>query len=516
EHDDHLYVDELPFVIGSIVDNTAVDFVMYPCFRIFPDPFMANGKILLSYDSVIDEPLTGPKKLVVGTTVALTASPASDHTFSYWTRDIGAGENNPYTCTPSDNMTVGAVFAYTGGIEGTDHFTVTYDETTKDGTVMWSITGAPGEWWPFRAGESFAKTFPAGIHVHLAAAADPGHELMVWTGDVPATSLNPYIYTGTASISVGAIFDIDGTEGVDYFVLTVETVTNGNIQWSTDGVTYNDFPDIAGVFMKRFPMSSAGVYLKAVGDEGYELSFWTGGIGAGEDNPYIYTGKDSIIIGAVFAHTGGLRDLHYFVVTYETSKNGTVMWSLTGDEGDWWAFPSSKADINVFEKTFPNDLTVHIKAFANDGYEFIRWTGDVNSEDNPYVYADSLSITISAELGKVKGGEGISIGFILFLLLILVLVSLVILWSGVMRKVEGSITYNESGLKGVAIGYTIDGKSKKAITNDNGRYVIRAPAGSEVVISDVAKEGYKTTDTLPSRFILTESRQGVNFNMTEE
>jgi hypothetical protein len=404
EHDDYLYVDaELPFVITSVEDDDVRDFVMHPCFRIFLSTSM-NGKILMSYDSVTDELLTvtGSKKLLAGTAVILKASPVSeDHTFSFWAGDVRAGENNPYTYTVSSDMTVGAVFAYTGGTEGIDYFTITYDTATANGTVMWSLTGDDGDWQAFMAGD-FMRTFPSGTEVHLRATADAGHEFMVWTGDVPVLSTNPYVYTGTASITVGAIFDIGGTEGIDYFVIALGTTTYGNVRWSTDGVAYNNFLNIAGVFMKRFPIPSAGVYLEAVGDEGYGFSYWTYDVGAGEKNPYVYTGTASITVGAVFYHddAGGT---YHFTVTYDSkTKNGTVMWSLTRDDGDWWAFPESGA--GVFEKTFPDGHIIFIKAIGDSGYEFSYWTGDVGAgENNPYAYTEADNITVGAVFYNSNG-----------------------------------------------------------------------------------------------------------------
>jgi hypothetical protein len=69
-------------------------------------------------------------------------------------------------------------------------------------------------------------------------------------------------------------------------------------------------------------------------------------------------------------------------------------------------------------------------------------------------------------------------------------------------RVVGLVTCKGKGLDGVTIEYTMNGRSGTAVTDSDGYYLIRALAGSEVMITVVEKEGYVLSGALPEPFLM--------------
>ncbi|MDR0778708.1 MAG: leucine-rich repeat domain-containing protein [Methanomassiliicoccaceae archaeon] len=79
------------------------------------------------------------------------------------------------------------------------------------------------------------------------------------------------------------------------------------------------------------------------------------------------------------------------------------------------------------------------------------------------------------------------------------------------RKVVGMVTHKDEGVEGVLVEYTINGNSGTAMTDKDGNFIIRVPAGSGVTITGVTKEGHIVNETLPVYRAMEEHIVNVRF-----
>ena len=345
-----------------------------------------NGVITWSLDDGTYNafPASGELKVEIDTPVWIKAEGTAPYVFSSWYGDIDATELNPYAFDGSESITANALFYDPTGGEGTSYIVITLGAHTN-GVIEWSLDDVTYNAFPTSGDLKVEINTP----VWLFAEGIGAYEFSSWYGDIAATEANPYAFDGSVSITVNALFyDPTGGEGISYIVITLGAHTNGEIMWSLDGDTYNAFPTSGDLKVEI----NTPVWLFAEGTGAYEFSYWTGGIGAGETNPYLYDGSESIEVGAVFYDAGGTVDVDYYVVTIGNTDHGIVQWSLTGAE--WWDFDLSGG---VYSKTFPvGTKPIYIMAAADAGYAFSRWSGDISGNGNPYEYADEESITVNA------------------------------------------------------------------------------------------------------------------------
>ncbi|MDR0777964.1 MAG: carboxypeptidase-like regulatory domain-containing protein [Methanomassiliicoccaceae archaeon] len=79
--------------------------------------------------------------------------------------------------------------------------------------------------------------------------------------------------------------------------------------------------------------------------------------------------------------------------------------------------------------------------------------------------------------------------------------------------VTGIVTSRGSSLGGVSIIYKVKGKEMVATTDAEGRYQIKAAKGTDVAVTSVVKEGYKTVKTLPLNIIMMKDMADLNFKL---
>jgi hypothetical protein len=328
---------------------------------------------------------TASMKFPMNSIVYLRAESANNYVFSYWT-GIGAGENNPYVFTGKGSFTVGAVFIDTD-VPELDYFVITYEEA-ENGKVMWSFDR--DKWWSFPDDGTMTFFATAGT-IYLKAVPDAGYKFASWTGGADS-STDVFVYVEKESFSVSATFT-DGTADVDYFTITLGNADNGEIMYSLtgNGTDWETLPST-----KNF-VAGTTVYLYAKAAPNYEFSYWTG-VGAGENNPYVFKITSNVTVGAVFIDTvTGTEDVDYFIITFSGAVDGKVMWSF--DNSVWWDFPSDGT------KTFLTTVgTIYLKAAPDAGYKFSSWIG-VTSSTDVYTYTAKTALTVSAEF--VTGTEGV-------------------------------------------------------------------------------------------------------------
>jgi hypothetical protein len=210
-------------------------------------------------------------------------------------------------------------------------------------------------------------------------------------------------------------------------------------------------------------------------------------------------------VGAVFYDSSDPSQYFRVYLNGET-QNGKVMWSVNN------GIPALLTTAGV---TFPAGTGVYLEAVADEGFKFSYWTDSGAAGNSTRTHTSSNDLGINAIFVTIATGGLLSGPTIWALILLTALATLAFLWvlSRMRYRVEGTITYKDEGLKGVTVEYTMNGKAGTAVTDSNGRYAIRALAGCEIVIKDVAKDGYKVHGRMPKQFITEKTSVGVNFEM---
>jgi hypothetical protein len=225
----------------------------------------------------------------------------------------------------------------------TANFVALYD-LTIDSTVGGNVT-TPGE-------GTFA--YDEGTVVDLLATPDFGYPFVNWTGDVgtignvTAAATNITMY-GNYSITANFVTLHD---------LTIDSTVGGNVTTPGEGL----FPDYdAGIV----------VDLVATPDSGYRFVSWTGDVGTIGN---VTAASTNITMNGDYSITANF--VKVYDLTTSSTAGGTV---ASPGEG------TSACD---------DGTVVDLVAEADACYEFLNWTGDVNTIAD--IYVASTNITMDA------------------------------------------------------------------------------------------------------------------------
>ncbi|MFO8109770.1 MAG: S8 family serine peptidase, partial [Thermoplasmata archaeon] len=274
-----------------------------------------------------------------GTTVELTATPASGWEFVEWTGDA-TGTSSTTTVTMDDDKTVTAVFEEIPP----EMYTLTVN-IDGDGTVDVDPDQAEYE---------------EGTSVELTATPASGWEFVEWTGDATGTSSTTTV-TMDDDKTVTAVFE---TEQVVYDLI-IDSTSGGEVTEPGEGT----FDRIEGT----------EVDLVAVAESGYEFVEWTGDVGTIDDTSTAETTitmNDDYSITAVFE-----TDLEEYTLTIDSTSGGDVTDPGEGEYG------------------YVEDSVVDLVAEPRDSYYFVEWTGDIDtiadatSAETTITMDDDYSIT---------------------------------------------------------------------------------------------------------------------------
>jgi hypothetical protein len=198
-------------------------------------------------------------------------------------------------------------------------------------------------------------------------------------------------------------------------------------------------------------------------------------------------------------------------ITVDITGNGSV--TVSSSDGSFTVTVSGSGQHQISVPSSITSLIFTVVADTGNVFESIRLNNNGVLRDVPQTFAVSTGDVIYAQFGKEKD-DGVSSLLIWALILLIVAATLFILFllASVRYRATGAITYNGNGLEGVNVEYIMNGKSGTAVTDRNGHYRIRALAGSEVTITNVAMEGYAVSETLPEPFVM-EKATTVDFTM---
>jgi len=298
----------------------------------------------------VTEPGKGLFLYDVGTVVDIVAVPDAHYHFVEWTGNVSTIAN---VTAPSTNITMNDSYSITANFELDEGWYTLTISSTPGGNVT-----EPGE-GTFVCGNSTGNS----TVVELVAEPDAHYHFVKWTGNVstianvtaPSTNI-----TMNDSCSITANFELD--EG--WYTLTISSTLGGNVDQPGEGTF------VCG----NSTGNSTVVELVAVPDAHYHFVEWTGNVStiANVTAPSTnITMNDSYSITANFE-----LDEDWYTLTISSTESGTV--TVPG-EGTFIYF---------------NGTTVPLVAQHYEGYEFVKWTGDVSTIAD--VYAASTTITMNS------------------------------------------------------------------------------------------------------------------------
>jgi uncharacterized protein (TIGR02145 family)/uncharacterized repeat protein (TIGR02543 family) len=240
-----------------------------------------------------------------GTEVTLTANIEPGYAFDGWS---GAVDTSIRIITVTMD----------GDKELTAHFLPAPHKLTTSATTGGRVTVDPEQ-------ESYAHN----ARVTATAHADTGYVFVRWTG-ASALSSNPVTITMSADRELNAIFELIGD---NHFTLTIGDLTGGTVLREPDKGSY---------------ALGEKVVVRAIPDEGFRFTEWTGDLRSVNEIDTITITNDMVLIAQ-------FQQVRTLTINRVPNEGGTVT-------------PESGAGHDI------NNPVVDITATPNDGYRFVNWT----------------------------------------------------------------------------------------------------------------------------------------------
>ena len=200
-------------------------------------------------------------------------------------------------------------------------------------------------------------TYDDGTVVDLVADADEGYRFVEWTGDVEEIV---DIYAAETTITMNGDYSITANF-VAIYDLTTSSTAGGSVTTPGEGVfTYDD---------------GTVVDLVAEAEEGYRLVEWTGDVGTIAD---VEDAATNITMSGNYSIMAEFEEIppQYDLTTY-SAGGGSI---TTPGEGTF---------------TYDEGTVVYLVTEAEEGYQFVEWTGDVDTIAD--VYAATTTITMNGD-----------------------------------------------------------------------------------------------------------------------
>ena len=340
--------------------------------------------IVVDGDGTTD-PAAGTHGYHEGTTVTITATPATGWEFIRWEGDA-TGTSPSTSVTMDADMTVTAVF----------------EEIPPPTYTLTIVVEGEGTTDP-AAG---THDYDDGESVPITATPDDGWEFVEWIGDATGTDLSVTI-TMDDDVTVTAVFAEIPTPT---YTLTVNIEGQGTTDPAEGTHTYDEGTDVT---------------ITATPADGWEFVEWTGAA-TGTDLEITVTMDDDKTVNAVFVEE--TIPTPTYTLTVDTDGEGVVTVSPEGTE-------------------FEEGTTVTLTAIPTEGWTFVRWEGGASgtSVSTSVTMENDITVTAVFERDDEKPSES---GFLedywwVLLIIIIVVVVLVILVAK-QGKQEPEDIYEES------------------------------------------------------------------------
>jgi uncharacterized repeat protein (TIGR02543 family) len=259
-----------------------------------------------------------------GAVVNLVATPDAGYKFVNWTGNFGtiADVNNATT-----TITMNGDYSITANFMAV----ALYDLTTSS-TTGGSVT-TPGEG---------TFTYDEGTVVDLTAEAEEGYQFANWIGDVGTIAA---VNNATTTITMNGDYSITANFlAVAVYDLTTSSTTGGSVTTPGEGTfTYDE---------------GTVVELTAEAEEGYQFVNWTGDVG---NIAAVNNATTNITMNGDYSITANFVAVAVYDLTIASTAGGNV--TVPG-EGTF---------------TYDEGTMVDLTAEAEEGYQFVNWTGDVGT-----------------------------------------------------------------------------------------------------------------------------------------
>jgi len=298
-----------------------------------------------------------------GTTVSLTATPATGYVFASW-GGICSGQGNPCTFSISANTSVVANFATPATLT---------TSVTGNGTISSSPAG-------INCGTDCSEIYAQGQAVTLTASPLSGNSFDSWTGACAGQGAICTITMNT-DLATAAVF----TANPVLYPLSVSISGGGSVTSNPAGIT-------CGTDCSQDYTDGTSVQLTASANSGFSFSGWTGAC-AGQGNPCTLTMSQAQNTTANFM----LIPVSY-TLSVALNGNGSVV--------------SNPAGINcgsACSQSYTNGTIVQLTAAAGTGFAFSSWSGACAGQSNPCTLTLSSSTSTTANFVAVINNFSLSV-----------------------------------------------------------------------------------------------------------
>ena len=200
-----------------------------------------------------------------------------------------------------------------------------------------------------------SNEYPEGTVVELTANPEVNWEFARWEGDL-AGDQNPAVITIDGETNVTAVFTL-----VEY-PLTINVIGEGRVD-----------EEVIQAKTTNYPVGTE-VQLTAIAEENFIFSQWSGDL-AGDENPATILVDGPKEVTATFLRTFRLNTI------IEPEEDAGV---ITPDAGN-----------------YVRDTTFDVQATANQGWEFVSWSGDFTGTVNPFSLTMNGNKTLVAQFRRV-------------------------------------------------------------------------------------------------------------------
>ena len=259
-----------------------------------------------------------------GTSVSLTAVPASGFVFAGWSEAL-SGFDNPAAIVMNSHKIVTATFT---------------ESTSNSYTLTMNVTGGGSVTLDPPGG-----TYTSGTLVTLTAVADAGTQFVGWNDGLTGND-NPATVLIQDNININAVF----TDPLPQHQLTVTASSGGDVTLS---------PALPGNAASGLYDEGTIVLLTANPDSGYQFDGWSGDISS-TDNPTTVVMDQAKSVIATFSELPPAQ----YTVTINGIGSGSILLDPPGG-------------------SYAPGAIISVSAIPDNGYEFSGWGGDLSGVDNP-------------------------------------------------------------------------------------------------------------------------------------
>jgi hypothetical protein len=293
-----------------------------------------------------------------GTAINLVAVPDEHYRFVEWTGDVS---------------TIADVYDPSTTITMYDQYSITANFGLEEGWCSLIISSTLGGLVTTPGEGQF--TYEAGKEVDLVAKPDPGYRFVNWSGNVDTIAdvyANETTIIMSDSYSIIANFELqEGSRS-----LTTFSTPGGSVTEPGEGISIH--------------FAGTKVILVAEPDEGYQFVNWTGDVGTIGD---VNAAETIITMDDNYSITANFESLYpdpLVQLTVSSTRGGSV---TTPGEGTF---------------LLPLGIEVSLVAEPDEGYQFAKWSGDVDTVADVNAAETTVTMISSYSIKANFNGTGSS------------------------------------------------------------------------------------------------------------